>query len=173
MLIVGIIYLFSYLLKQDKRKNEKKIAKIKSDQEKEASASKIEFFINIAHEIRTPLSLIIAPLEQLIKKYDNMPIDVKENLNIMESNSERLLALVNQLLDFSKIEKSGVQVSLSNQNIYLLLLNIFKRFKPSISFKNINFEYIFDDTEFESFTDGENLTKIVSNLLSNAFKYTT
>lgn len=173
LVITGIIYLFHFLREKDKRKNEEKIVRIRSEQEKEMYRSKIEFFTNVAHEIRTPLSLIIAPLEQVIEGSDAMPDAIKENLDIMRSNSQRLLTLVNQLLDFSKIEKRGIQISLSNQNIYLLVLKIYQRFKPFIEHKHILFEYICNDTDFETMTDAENLTKVVSNLLSNASKYTT
>ncbi len=173
LVITGIIYLFHFLREKDKRKNEEKIVRIRSEQEKEMYRSKIEFFTNVAHEIRTPLSLIIAPLEQVIEASDAMPDAIKENLDIMRSNSQRLLTLVNQLLDFSKIEKRGIQISLSNQNIYLLVSKIYQRFKPFIEHKHILFEYICNDTDFETMTDAENLTKVVSNLLSNASKYTT
>ena len=172
-LIAGIIYLFHFLREKDKHKNEEKIAKIRSKQEKETYLSKIEFFTNVAHEIRTPLSLIIAPLEQVIEKSDTMPDAITENLDIMRSNSQRLLTLVNQLLDFSKIEKGGVRISLSTQNIHLLVSKIYQRFKPFIENKQILFEYTCDNTNFETMADAENLTKVVSNLLSNASKYTT
>lgn len=173
LIISGILYLFHFLREKDKRKNEEKIAKIRSEQEKEAYLSKIEFFTNVAHEIRTPVSLIIAPLEQVIETSGTMPDPITENLNIMRSNSQRLLTLVNQLLDFSKIEKGGIQTSLSSQNIHLLLSKNYQQFKPFIENKQILFEYICDDTNFETMIDAENLTKVVSNLLSNASKYTT
>lgn len=173
LLIASIFYLFHFLREKDKRKNEEKIEKIRSEQEKEIYRSKIEFFTNVAHEIRTPLSLIIAPLEQVIETSGTMPESVTENLDIMHSNSQRLLTLVNQLLDFSKIEKGGIQISLSLQNIHLLISKIYQRFKPFAEYKQILFEYICDDTDFETMTDAENLTKVISNLLSNASKYTT
>ncbi len=125
LIIAGIFYLFHFLREKDRRKNEEKIAKIKSEQEKEMYRSKIEFFTNVAHEIRTPLSLIIAPLEQVIETSGTMPDTITENLDIMRSNSQRLLTLVNQLLDFSKIEKGGIQISLSRQNIHHLLAEIY------------------------------------------------
>jgi Signal transduction histidine kinase len=173
LIIAGIFYLFHFLREKDRRKNEEKIAKIKSEQEKEMYRSKIEFFTNVAHEIRTPLSLIIAPLEQVIETSGTMPDTITENLDIMRSNSQRLLTLVNQLLDFSKIEKGGIQISLSRQNIHHLLAEIYKRFRPFVERKYIRFEYLCDDTTFETMTDTENLIKAVSNLLSNASKYTT
>lgn len=171
--ISGIIYLFCWLRKKDRRKNEEEIVKIKNEKEKEIYRSQIEFFTNISHEIRTPLSLIIAPLEQVIDSSQDLPDSTKDNLNIMRSNSMRLLTLVNQLLDFSKVEKGGIQITWSYQNIHSILASIYHRFEPLIEQKNIKFEYISDDLNLETMTDQENLTKAVSNLLSNASKYTT
>ncbi|RNC64115.1 hybrid sensor histidine kinase/response regulator transcription factor [Proteiniphilum sp. X52] len=172
-LITGILFLFHFLREKERRKNEEKIASIRSEQEKEMYRSKIEFFTNVAHEIRTPLSLIIAPAEQVIEASGAMPDTITENLDIIKSNSQRLLTLVNQLLDFSKIEKGCVQISLSWQNIHHLLVEIYKRFRPFVESKHIRFEYFSDDTDFETMADAENLTKVVSNLLGNASKYTT
>lgn len=173
LIISGIIYLFYWLREKDRRKNEEEIVKIKNEREKEIYKSQIEFFTNVSHEIRTPLSLIIAPLEQVIENSNNMPDSTKDNLNIMRCNSMRLLTLVNQLLDFSKVEKGGVQVTLSNQNIHSILTSVYQRFEPLIEQNNITFEYLSDDLSLETMTDQENLTKAVSNLLSNASKYTT
>lgn len=171
--ISGIIYLFYWLRMKDIRKNEEKFIKIKNEKEKEIYKSQIEFFTNVSHEIRTPLSLIIAPLEQVIENSEKMPDSTKTNLNIMKSNTKRLLTLVNQLLDFSKVEKGGIQITLSNQNIHTLLISVYERFEPLIKQNKIKFEYICDDISMETMTDQENLTKAVSNMLSNALKYTT
>lgn len=172
LIISGIIYLFYWLRKKDIRKNEEKFIKIKNEKEKEIYRSQIEFFTNVSHEIRTPLSLIIAPLEQVIESSDKMPGSVRDNLHIMRSNSMRLLTLVNQLLDFSKVEKGGVQISLSNHHIHTILTSVYQRFEPLIQQNNIKFEYQSDDIYLVTATDEENLTKAVSNLLSNALKYT-
>ncbi len=172
-IISGIIYLFYWLRKKDIRKNEEKFIKIKNEKEKEIYRSQIEFFTNISHEIRTPLSLIIAPLEQVIERAGKMSESTRDNLHTMRSNSMRLLTLVNQLLDFSKVEKGGVQISLSDQHIHSLLTSVYQRFDPLIQQNNIHFEYLSDDIHLVTVTDEENLTKAVSNLLSNALKYTT
>lgn len=170
--VSGIGYLFYYYRQRDNKRNEERINKLKSDQEREANESKIEFFTNVAHEIRTPLSLIIAPLGKVMGASQVLPTDIKENLNIMKNNSNRLLTLVNQLLDFSKIERRGIQVSLSQINIHELLNNTYNRFKPTIEQNHIQFVFNADDSNFEAVTDPENITKLISNLLSNASKYT-
>lgn len=173
LIISAIIYLFYWLRKKDIRKNEEKFIKIRNEKEKEIYRSQIEFFTNVSHEIRTPLSLIIAPLEQVIERAEEMSGSTRDNLHIMRSNSMRLLTLVNQLLDFSKVEKGGIQISLSNQHIHSILTSVYQRFEPLIQQNRIKFEYLSDDILLETVTDEENLTKAVSNLLSNALKYTT
>lgn len=172
VIISGLIYLFYWLRKKDIKKNEERIISINKEREKEIYKSQIEFFTNVSHEIRTPLSLIIAPLEQAIENSDGMSDSTKDNLNIMRSNTTRLLTLVNQLLDFSKVEKGGIQVNMSNQHIHTILTSVYKRFEPLIKHNKIKFEYISDDIQLETLTDYENLTKAISNLLSNAIKYT-
>ncbi len=172
LLILGmLIYLFHWLRTKELRKHEEMIRKIKDEKERETYRSQIEFFTNVAHEIRTPLSLIIAPLEQVMERSEVLPDSIRSDLGTMRSNSERLLTLVNQLLDFSKIEKGGIQISLSLENIDQILQSTYRRFLPLIEQKNIRFDYLSDVGNLEIMTDQENLTKAVSNLLSNAVKY--
>ncbi|MBK5720112.1 response regulator [Dysgonomonas sp. Marseille-P4677] len=173
ILIIGVlIALLYYMRKRDEKRNKERIEKIKNEQEKEAYDSKINFFTTIAHEIRTPVSLIIGPLEQIIKTARSLPEEIKGDLNIIDRNSQRLLNLVNQLLDFRKIEKEAIQISLFNQNVHEFLQNMYDRFKPFMDHKQINFVYTYDSVDFCTGIDVENLTKVVSNLLNNASKYT-
>ena len=172
LIIASLVYLFYWLQNKERKKHKEMIRKIQNEKERETYRSQIEFFTNVAHEIRTPLSLIIAPLQQVIANSKSLPETMLKDLAIMKSNSKRLLTLVNQLLDFSKIEKGGVQISLSPKNIDRILFETSNRFIPLLKQKNIHFKYISDTTELVIMTDPENLTKIVSNLLSNAIKYT-
>jgi len=173
LLVMGMLfYLFYWLREKVRRKNAEMIRKVRDEKERESYRSQIEFFTNVAHEIRTPLSLIIAPLEQVMERSEILPESTRSDLGTMRSNSERLLLLVNQLLDFSKIEKGGIQISLSLENIDRILTTTYRRFIPLIEQKNIRFDYLSDVTDLEIMTDQENLTKAVSNLLSNAAKYT-
>ena len=171
LIMAGLIYLFIWLRQKERKKNEAQIARIRDEKEKETYRSQIEFFTNVAHEIRTPLSLIIAPLEQVIERTQHLSSSTREDLAIMRSNSERLLTLVNQLLDFSKIEKGGIQTSMTVVPIDQLLREIHQQFIPLIEQKHIRFDYLSDVTDLLIMADRENLTKAVSNLLSNAAKY--
>lgn len=172
LVITLLILLLNFQKKREDRKSKEKIDKIKADQEKESYDSKISFFTNIAHEIRTPVSLIIGPLEQITKNNHLLPADIVNDLTIIDRNSQRLLSLVNQLLDFRKIERQTIQITLAHQNIYEFLLGVYDRFKPFIEHKNIRFIYTYNNRDFHTSIDVENLTKVVSNLLNNASKYT-
>lgn len=174
-LIILLATLF-LILRQQKAKvlkrNEEKIRDLKEKQEKEIYKSRIEFFTNVAHEIRTPISLISAPLESILNSSESLSDEMMMNLNVMQSNSNRLLTLVNQILDFSKIENQSIRVSLANKNVHHVLNEVYRRFKPSAENTAINLEYKYDDKDFEAIVDSENITKVASNLLNNALKHT-
>lgn len=170
--IITFICGANYIRKRSEKKNDERIQRIRNEQEKETYDSKINFFTTIAHEIRTPVSLIIGPLEKILEQSRELPEDFIGDLNIIDRNSQRLLFLTNQLLDFRKIEREAVQINLSTVNINNLLLSIYIRFKSFVEHQNIRFTYVCDNENFEAQTDSENLTKVVSNLVNNATKYT-
>lgn len=170
--IVAMIIISKYIRKVSARKDKAKMEKMRAVHEKEIHDAKINFFTTIAHEIRTPVSLIIGPLEKIIEISDQFPEKIKSDLNIIDRNSQRLLFLVNQLLDFRKMEQESVQMSYSECNIDELLWNICERFRPSLEQRNIRLEYHSDNKDFKAVTDVENLTKAISNLLNNAAKFT-
>ncbi len=87
----------------------------------------------IAHEIRTPVSLIIGPLEKMIESSVSLPSTVRDDLNIIDRNSQRLLFLVNQLLDFRKVEQEGMKMKFASQNIHQLLKAVCERFETFIA----------------------------------------
>ncbi|MDR1938054.1 MAG: response regulator, partial [Tannerellaceae bacterium] len=152
--------------------------KFKKDQERitarrlhEMDEMKLRFFTNVSHEFRTPLTLIMAPLEKLIKGETNP--DKKDLLGLIHGNANQLLTLVNQLLDFRKIDvQGGGDLLLSSGDIVLFLRNIVYSFKDVSEQKNIHFSY---SSEFPSLVmsfDTDKVFKIVSNLINNAFKFT-
>lgn len=126
----------------------------------------------IAHEIRTPVSLIIGPLEKIMKSSIPMPAVLRDDLNIIDRNSQRLLFLVNQLLDFRKVEQEGITMRYASQNIRQLLQAVCERFKPFITQHGAHLEVEYPDADFTAMVDSEAITKMISNLLTNASKYT-
>lgn len=174
---LSVIGAFIFLLYISRRKTEmrhkEKIKQLQADKEKEVYAAKINFFTLIAHEIRTPVSLIIAPLEKIMEQSGAFPTKVQDDLGVINRNSQRLLSLVNQLLDFRKAEQGLFVAHFTRQDTRLLLKNVYDRFKPLIEHKGITFELITHDSyEMTADVDGEAITKVISNLLTNASKYT-
>ncbi len=167
-----LLGLYIYVRKRDERRNNARMEQIKNEQEKESYNSKINFFTTIAHEIRTPVSLIIGPLEKIIDRTHELPEKIKDDLNIINRNSQRLLFLVNQLLDFRKIETGTLPISFSDQCVHELLMNVYIRFKSYAENKEVRLSYVSHCRELSARVDVENLTKAVSNLLNNALKFT-
>lgn len=151
-------------------KNRRKIELLEIAKEKEIFQAKIEFFTNVAHEIRTPLTLIKGPLEKIIKKADLIP-DLNNSLKIMEKNTNRLIDLSNQLLDFRQTEIKGFSLSFVKTNISELLDETYLNFKTLSDQKNLFFNIRFPSTPLYAYVDPEALNKIFSNLFSNALKY--
>ncbi|GAB3659582.1 two-component regulator propeller domain-containing protein [Echinicola sediminis] len=152
------------------KRQEDAFKRLEDEKQKEVYQSKIEFFTNITHEIRTPLTLIKGPLESILKREDAYTPEVKENLWIMNKNTNRLIELSNELLDFRKTEKKGFSLNFTRNEIGKLLEDIFVRFKALAEQKYINFHLIKPEEPFFADIDREAFTKIISNLLSNAIK---
>ena len=171
LLIIAILaYILKYYHHYNHNKNRRKFQALQIQQEKEIYQAKIQFFTNVAHEIRTPLTLIKAPLEKLLKFSKNQT-ETRENVEIMERNTNRLLDLVNQLLDFRKTETKSLKLTFVEIDIIKLLRETQLRFKPAIEEKNIKFEFKSDLDSLLIFADEEGVRKILSNLFNNALKY--
>lgn len=138
--------------------------------EKELYQAKIEFFIHIAHEIRTPLTLIKNPLERVLQD-KGLPGKVEESLRLMDKNVSRLLSLVNQLLDFRRTEIEGYRLNFVRTNLMELLKETMGRFQESAVSQGLVLNWTSSMTELYAYVDREAVTKIVSNLLANAIKY--
>jgi signal transduction histidine kinase/ligand-binding sensor domain-containing protein/DNA-binding response OmpR family regulator len=155
---------------KQKLRNQIKLSAFKSEQEKEINEMKLIFFTDVAHEFKTPLSLIIGPLNDLIK--GNISKEHKDFcFNIVSRNTNRLMNLVNQLLDFRKIN-SGVNIlKVSRNDMCLFVEEISKSFEWQAKTRNINLNFISPESYFCHF-DKDIVEKVIYNLLSNAFKYT-
>lgn len=131
---------------------------------------KIRFFTNVSHEFRTPLTLIMTPLERLIKsgKYNKE----QSHFNLMHRNARRLLNLVNQLLDFRRMEVQEVKLSTSEGDIIKYIKEVVYSFSDLSEKKNIRLTFHSDIESLETFFDQNKIERILFNLLSNAFKFT-
>ncbi len=171
--LMGISLIFfgiSYYHRVAQRKSLRRINMLESEKEKEIYQAKIEFFTNVAHEIRTPLTLIKGPLEKVIKSAADYP-EIKDSLRIMNKNTTRLLDLTNQLLDFRKTETKGFSLNFVKVNISDLVEETFYRFKPAADQRNLSYKLYLPEAPLYAFVDKEAFTKILSNLLNNALKY--
>ncbi|HRW95277.1 MAG TPA: two-component regulator propeller domain-containing protein [Bacteroidales bacterium] len=172
LIILGfLVYLSMELVrKSQKRKMESSMLQYQMEKEKELYDQKISFFTNIIHEIRTPLSLIKAPLENIIHSLP--PKDqARENLDIMERNVERLHTLANQLLDFRKIEQNVFVYNFHPADVSEIVRSVSYRFKSICKLKGVRMEVTIPEGEYTCVVDAEAINKIMGNLLNNALKY--
>ena len=171
-LLAGLItmLMFSYYHKHLEKENQQKIDHLLFEKEKEIYDAKMKFFTNIAHEIRTPLTLIKGPLERVIEKTAAMP-EIKNSLAVLEKNTNRLLHLTDQLLDYRKTEAGGFVLTFEKDNISKLLEETYVGFSPLAEQKNIEYLLHLPQKPLIVYADNEVLTKILTNLVSNAIKY--
>lgn len=131
---------------------------------------KIKFFTNVSHEFRTPLSLILTPLEKILR---NTPEgEQKKQFQLIQRNARRLLNMVNQLLDFRKLEVQEVKLNTSEGDIVAFIREVFYSFSDLSEKNNIRFSFRTSVRQIETLFDQDKLEKILFNLLSNAFKFT-
>lgn len=169
-LLLLLFLLLQYYHRYNRDKNNRKIRQLENEKEKEIYQAKIEFFTNIAHEIRTPLTLIKSPLEKLLKR-NYSSVEIPKILGIMEKNTLRLLDLVNELLDFRKTEMKHAKLNFVEVNISQILEETYNRFSQLIQDKELKFDLIKQKEDVFAFVDEEAIRKILSNLFSNAIKY--
>ena len=132
--------------------------------------AKIKFFMNISHEIRTPLTLIITPLLSLIKE-DKEP-HRQGIYEIIRKNSERILHLINQMMDLRKIDKGQMVMHMCETDMVAFVNEGYELFRQQAMTKNIDFEYQHDAETLPVWIDRNNFDKVITNILSNAFKFT-
>jgi ligand-binding sensor domain-containing protein/signal transduction histidine kinase/DNA-binding response OmpR family regulator len=139
--------------------------------EKETNEHKLEFFTNISHEIRTPLTLIVGPLEKLIGDSIDNP-ELTRNLQPIKSQSDRLMNLVTELLDFRKAESGKMNLEIGPVNFVKFCKEIFLAFQNLAISKEIEYIFESESDDIELYLDKVQMEKVFFNLLSNAFKFT-
>ncbi|MFT4155634.1 ligand-binding sensor domain-containing protein [Parafilimonas sp.] len=171
LLTAAIVYwLMRMYHNRQAEKNNRKMELMAHEKEKELYQAKIEFFTNVAHEIRTPLTLIKAPMEKLMKHATDMR-NADVYLKTMEKNTNRLVDLTNELLDFRKTETKGFSLNFTKINITTLLEDMYTNFQTIAEQRNIEYSLDLPKQPVYAYADEEALNKILSNLLNNAIKY--
>jgi signal transduction histidine kinase/DNA-binding response OmpR family regulator/streptogramin lyase len=171
LLILGALMITRTLIQQRER------VKFSIEQERqevqrvhELDMMKIKFFTNVSHEFRTPLTLILTPVERMIKKAED-PVQITQ-LQLIQRNAKRLLNLVNQLLDFRKMEVQETKFNPSEGDIIAFIKDTVSSFSDLSEKKNVKLEFESSVQHLETIFDQDKLEKILFNLLSNSFKFT-
>lgn len=167
ILIITAILMVYYLIIRSQKKKLREYAK---EQERLSYHSQIDFFTNIAHEIRTPLTLIKVPLEFIISSGEGSP-QVKNYLDMMNTNTNNLLNLINQLLEFRKSGESEHALLIQNHDVKQMLAEICARFNSVVNIGNLKLELDLPESDVFFNLDADAFAKITNNLISNALKY--
>ncbi|MCG8310054.1 MAG: ATP-binding protein [Cytophagales bacterium] len=173
--VIGIGTLFYFVRRYNKNKakfgEDLRVANMEREKDRELNALKQRFFMNISHELKTPLTLILGPLENIQQDKD-LQEKHKSVLSLIKRNAEILSRLITQMMDFSKQERGVLKLKVEKADIISFVRSVMYSFYEEANRKEISFELL---AEFESlpvWIDREKMEKIIFNLLSNAFKYT-
>ncbi|WP_028375565.1 hybrid sensor histidine kinase/response regulator transcription factor [Leeuwenhoekiella sp. MAR_2009_132] len=173
LLFVGILF---YILRKQLKirlalKQELLLEKVKREKDEKLNNDKLRFFTNISHELRTPLTLILGPVKQLLE-LDNTTDYARSRADLIYQNANRLLRLVNQILDFRRAETGELKLRVSKTEILVSTKNIFNSFIELAHSKNINLNLNIEKEHLMCWIDMDKYNKILYNLLSNAMKFT-
>ena len=171
LLYLVIIALVSYMLyNRIRQRHINAINELKLKQQEEINEARIQYFMNISHEIRTPMTLVMSPLQRLITT-DNDP-QRQSAYHRIDRNAQRILHLINQILDMRKIDKGQLKLYFREVDMVPYLANIVSGFQDLCDMKHINISFSSNVESLKAWIDPMNFEKIVYNLCSNAYKYT-
>ncbi|SHN31551.1 Signal transduction histidine kinase [Cyclobacterium lianum] len=173
LLFILLVYLSKRIISwRIKLRNDLKFERLEKQKQKEISRLKMRFFTNISHELRTPLMLIKAPLERLSKAAE-LSDSTRHQLISIHNNAQRLLKLINQLLDFRKQETGHLQLAVKQVNVKDFLQNIFQSFEAMAIQNSIHFSLEVDEKlAADQWFDPDQMEKVFYNIIFNAFKFT-
>lgn len=172
LFIVGLIYAWRrYDLNRQRLKQELKFEHVESKKLKELDSMKSRFFANISHEFRTPLTLILGPVEKIMVKIKDK--NTLQDLHMVQRNAWRLQKLINQLLSLSKLESGKLKLQTKEVNIISVIRSYVQSFESLANQKRIILNFKSDPEYLPLYVDQDKIEQILNNLLSNAFKFTT
>lgn len=169
VLIIGVI--IQFILSRDRLKQKLKIEQIRYEKEIELNSLKLRFFTNISHDIRTPLTLIISPIEHILRA-EEMRESLRSQLQLVKNNASYLLTLINQLLDFRKMEVGESSLKVSQFDIVSFVRQITEAFRSYSLQKNIELTFACEFSKIDLWFDLQLMQKVLFNLISNALKFT-
>lgn len=173
LIIIGMLYFFrKYSIIKANEKHQLAFEKMKTEELHRLNEQKSLFFTDITHELRTPLTLILGPSKELLADRDLKPY-AKKQAELIKNSAFKLLRLVNQLMEFRKIEKGVLdKLYIRRSNLGTLLTDVYTFFQPMAQSRKIDFVMEVGQEPVISFVDTEKMEKVIFNLISNAFKYT-
>jgi two-component system, sensor histidine kinase ChiS len=172
ILISAIVQYRRFLLKRAKLRSDVQIERIEKEKVLELDQLKSRFFANISHEFRTPLTLLLGPINDFIKNRPGMSEGDRKLLKIMKRNAGRLQQLIDQLLDLSRLETGNLKLEVSEGDLTGFIRIIILSFLSLAESKHIRYEYNLAVTDQELYFDRDKVEKITTNLISNALKFT-
>ena len=170
LLLVGCYFLRRFVVNRVLLKNQLQSDHLELSIQKEIDYQKSYFFTNISHQFRTPLTLILGPVEKWLQKHKNG--DLHNDLKMIQKNCYRILRLINQLLELSRLDSGEVKLHIRPENIVEFLKGVVFSFTQLAKEKEINLSFISAQNSIIVYMDRDKIEDIVSNLLTNAFKYT-
>ena len=170
ILMAALVVYRNYVRNREALKSQLRLKEIEADNIRELDQLKTNFFTNISHEFRTPLTLILDPVEQLINHPELQPQKVREHYSIIRLNTQRLSRLINQLLDLSKIEAEKYQLHIEFQELIALLFRIVHSFDYQAERQEVKLSLQTNMEEVYAWFDPDAIDKILYNLISNALK---
>lgn len=173
-IFVGIfIYMNKFLQKRFEEKQAIEFERNKANQIEKLNAKKLQFFTNISHEFRTPLTLIINPLEDIIRnKSFGLPNEVLNKLHIIHKSSDRLSRLINELMDFNKLQFNKMTLRVQQVEVVSFTRNIVGYFEEEAASRSIDLQFETTVESLQDWLDPKMFEKIIFNIISNAFKVT-
>ncbi len=172
IIIILLLYLFySYTKYKERLKGKITYEQYVAKQERELAQQKLSFFLKISHEIKTPITMIMAPLQKLLSAHANNPA-LHQYLNTMNKSGQRLLNLIDQLLDVRGIDINQSSLKAAKGDIVLFVNEIVVISTNLANAKNIDLSFSFSDEKIETWFDKDKMEKVIYNILSNAIKYT-
>jgi signal transduction histidine kinase/ligand-binding sensor domain-containing protein/DNA-binding response OmpR family regulator len=172
LFVISIFYaIMRYNLSKERLRHDLELEHLKLEKLSELDKIKSRFFTNVSHEIRTPIMLILGPLENMLKK-EPISKNIKSKIQLIVRNAKRLSRLLNQLIDFYRSEAPDMDLNLSKNDIVSFVNNIYLSFKEYAKSRQIDFRFTSNLKFGNTWFDPDKLDKIIYNLLSNAFKFT-
>ncbi|WP_181151383.1 hybrid sensor histidine kinase/response regulator transcription factor [Sphingobacterium gobiense] len=172
LIFLLLLYMFYYYItRYAKLKSKLNYEAILHEKERELHESKVQFFTNISHEIKTPLTLILSPIQQL-KTWTEQDFQIQEQLQTMETNGQHLLKTVNQLLDIRRFETGNEELHIEQTELLSLVQKVVNSFSQQARQKKIRLRVVSSKPEIYATLDTDKMEKVLYNLLSNALKFT-